>query len=96
MDAELQERRTLEESRPWLVIRRLRQGRAEWKRKCRETKDTVQAQRVRIRDLQASRDHWREVAEQAQRDLERLSAELRRVAVEQAAGAQKKVRAKSS
>jgi hypothetical protein len=99
MEAEFRERRTLQESRPGLVIRRLLRARAEWKRKCRETKDALQAQRVRIRDLEASRDHWREVAEQAQREQARWLAELgegQRVAADQAAGAQKKVRAKSS
>lgn len=105
MEAELQEQRTLQESRPGLVIRRLLHGRTEWKRKCRATKDVVQTQRVRIRDLQTSRDHWREVAEQAQREQERLREELaqqQRVAAEQAAeqmlnaSPPKKVRAKSS
>jgi hypothetical protein len=83
MEAELQMQRSLQESRPGLVIRRLLRGRAEWKRKCRETKEALQAQRVRIRDLEASRDHWREVAERAQREQERWLAQ-------QALGAQKK------
>lgn len=76
MEAELRERVTLRESRPGLVIQRLLRGRSEWKRKCGESKDVLQAQRVRIRDLEASRDHWREVAQQAQREQERLRGEL--------------------
>lgn len=76
MDAEMRERVTLQESRPGLVIRRLVRGRSEWKRKCRESKDVLQAQRVRIRDLEASRDHWRDVAEEAQREQARLRGEL--------------------
>lgn len=75
MEAELLEKRSLQESRPGLFIQRLLWGRAEWKRKCRESKEALQAQRVRIRDLEASRDHWREVAEQAQRDLQRESVQ---------------------
>ena len=69
----------LDESRPGLVIDRLREGRARWKRKCQATKEALQVQRVRIRDLQASRDRWREVAEQAQREREQLQADLDRV-----------------
>jgi TRAP-type C4-dicarboxylate transport system substrate-binding protein len=75
MEAELLEKRSLRESRPGLFIQRLLSARTEWKRKCREAKETLQAQRVRIRDLEASRDHWRAVAEQAQRDLQRESVQ---------------------
>ncbi len=66
-----------------------RGARAEWKRKCRESKDALQAQRVRVRDLEASRDHWRAGAKQAQLDRQRES-------VQQAAQVENKVRPKSS
>ena len=58
MDAKLRERGVLDESRSGLVIDRLREGRARWKRKCQATKEVLQAQRVRIRDLQAGGVRW--------------------------------------
>jgi hypothetical protein len=93
MEANRQRRLKLAESRPGLVIRRLLQGRTEWKQKCGAAKQTIQTQRVRIRDLETSREHWREVAEQARREQGELQAEvaeLRAALAALDAGAKKK------
>jgi hypothetical protein len=93
MEATAEKGLKLSESRPGLVIRRLLQGREEWKRKCRAAKDALQDQRVRIRDLEASREHWRGVAERAEQEKrhgELELAKLRQAVAEHPAVSQKK------
>ncbi len=94
MDAAVERTLKLQESRPGLLIRRLLRGREEWKRKCREAKDAIQAQRVRIRDLEASRQQWRATAERVEQEKlqgELELAKLRQSIVEHQAVFQKKV-----
>jgi len=94
MDAAVERTLKLQESRPGLLIRRLLRGREEWKRKCREAKDAIQAQRVRIRDLEASRQQWRATAERVEQEKlqgELELAKLRQSIVEHPAVFQKKV-----
>ena len=93
MDAAVERTLKLQESRPGLLIRRLLRGREEWKRKCREAKDAIQAQRVRIRDLEASRQQWRATAERVEQEKlqgELELAKLRQSIVEHPAVFQKK------
>lgn len=93
MEATLGRKLKLQESRPALVIGRLLQGRGEWKRKCREAKVAIQGQRVRIRDLEVSRDQWRktaELAESEKRQLELELATMRQAIAERESGGKKK------
>ena len=93
MEATLEKKLKLQESRPGLLIRRLLRGRGEWKRKCRESKESIQGQRVRIRDLEASRDQWREAADRAEsekRQLELELAKMRQLTAERELGDKKK------
>lgn len=66
----------LQETRPGLLIRRLLRGREAWKVKYREAKAAIRAQRVRIRDLEASRQQWREIADRADNEKRDLEAAL--------------------
>ena len=66
----------LQETRPGLLIRRLLQGREAWKSKCHAAKEEIRAQRVRIRDLEVSRQQWREIADRTDNQNHRLEDEL--------------------
>jgi len=55
-----------------ILIPKLLVGRAGWKRKAGERKRRLKAARIRIRDLEASRDRWRERASAAEREVGEL------------------------
>ena len=42
--------------------RLFRQGRERWRRRCADKQREIRALRVRIRDLEASRDRWKQAA----------------------------------
>jgi hypothetical protein len=45
-----------------------------WKQRAAEKQRTIRTQRVTIRDLKASRDHWKGVALQARQQVQHLQA----------------------
>src|SRR3954447_23620915 len=45
-----------------------------WKQRAAEKQRTIRTQRVTIRDLKASRDHWKGVALRAHQDIQQMQA----------------------
>lgn len=66
----------LMEKRPRVLANSFRKSRDNWKRKCQETKAEVKSFRDRVRDLELSRSKWRDDAEEAQREKQRLQEEI--------------------
>ena len=64
------------ETRPRLLANSFRESRDNWKRKCQEAKAEVKSLRDRVRDVELSRSKWRDDAEMAQREQQRLLEEI--------------------
>ena len=66
----------LMEKRPRVLTNSFRKSRDNWKRKCQKAKAEVKSFRDRMRDLELSRSRWRDDAEEAQREKQRLQEEI--------------------
>ncbi len=66
----------LMEKRPRALANSFRKSRDNWKQKCQEAKAEVKSFRDRMRDLELSRSRWRDDAEVAQREKQRLQEEI--------------------
>lgn len=60
-----------------ILLPKLLRSRDGWKRKAGERKRRLKAAQVKVRDLQISREHWKERTEAAQRECEQLREQLR-------------------
>jgi peptidoglycan hydrolase CwlO-like protein len=67
------------DSRPRALAQSFRMSRDNWKRKCQEAKAELKSLRGRIRDLELSRDKWRDDAEMSQNEERRLQNEIERL-----------------
>ena len=72
-------------TRPRLLARFFEESRDNWKRKCQEAIAEVKQFRDKVRDVQQSRQMWREQAEQARQEQQRLAAEVQRLQAQLAA-----------
>jgi chromosome segregation ATPase len=63
---------------PRILLPKLLKSRDDWKAKSHERKAQLKSAKIKIRDLSASRDMWRERAEQSQRETRRLQEQLDR------------------
>ena len=59
-----------------ILIPKLIRSREGWKEKSGERRKCLKAAKIRVRDLEASREQWRQRAEQAERELATLRGEL--------------------
>jgi predicted nucleic acid-binding Zn-ribbon protein len=59
-----------------VLARSFQRGRAKWKRKYLDLKQELQRLKVRVHDVNESRDQWKEQAQSRQRELAALQAEL--------------------
>ena len=78
-----------------ILARSFRLSRDKWKQKHKEAKAKIKYLEVRSRDLEKSREHWREIAEEHEQELEFLKEENARLRceVEEAEQVQSKKRA---
>jgi chromosome segregation ATPase len=60
-----------------ILLPKLLRSRDGWKRKAGERKRSLKAAQVKVRDLQISREHWKEQVEAARRECEQLREQLR-------------------
>ena len=60
-----------------ILVPKLLLSRAGWKRKAGERKRQLKAARIRCRDLETSRERWRERAEEAERQASDLRSQLK-------------------
>lgn len=67
------------ETRPRVLAKFFERSRDNWKRKCQEAIADVKRFRDNLRDVQQSRQNWREQAEQAQQEQRRLTVEVQRL-----------------
>ena len=59
-----------------ILIPKLVKSRDGWKKKAADRKKRLKAAKIRIRDLEASRDHWRESTEEAKHKIAELTSLL--------------------
>ncbi len=83
----------LMETRPRVLANFFEESRDNWKRKCQEALAEVKQFRDKVRDIQVSRQMWREQAEQSRLEQQRLAAEVQRLQeqLEATAAVEKKV-----
>jgi len=62
-----------------ILLPKLLKSRNDWKAKSHERKAQLKSAKIKIRDLSASRDKWRERTEQLQEQNEQLQERLERV-----------------
>ena len=80
MDAgTIQTEHRLLETRPRVLAQFFEHSRDNWKRKCQAALAEVKRFRDNVRDVQQSRQMWREQAELAQREQQRLVIEVQRL-----------------
>lgn len=61
-----------------ILLPKLLKGRDDWKAKSHERKAQLKSAKIKIRDVSASRDKWRERTEQLQEQNEQLQQRLER------------------
>lgn len=59
-----------------VLARSFQRSRAKWKQKYLDQRAELQRLKVRVHDVNESREHWREQAQTRQRELAELQAEL--------------------
>ncbi len=71
-------------SSPSRLVRLFRQGREKWKKKALDRQKKLQAADIKVRDLEKSRDKWKQEAKELARQNKQLEkdAALRRVEAE--------------
>ena len=69
----------LMETRPRLLAKFFQRSRDNWKRKYQQVKGEIKGFQIRVRDLEQSREQWRDEAERSRREQQRLAEECRQL-----------------
>ena len=69
----------LMETRPRLLAKFFQRSRDNWKRKYQQVKGEIKGFQIRVRDLEQSREQWRDEAERSRCEQQRLAEECRQL-----------------